>query len=379
MDYRVLLSCAVNPNVTPMNLNKEIQLNPKAFFRWWGEGLMAWLSDKLWDWLFDRAEDVVLKMDTDQLRVYQHRAGQESLLAAIALSDLDDEYAKLLQRYPQLEKGRFILHLNNQQAIQKIIVLPSAVKDNLTQVLRYELDKYTPFSAEQVYLSTQVLSQPGDEQLKVLLVLTPRETLDALMSKLAATRIQLDRVEHENKLVQKVDYNLLPEEKQRHKNRLVRMLALSLVILSGLFLIGLLVMPVITGKNQVDEIRQKIRALGLETEQVQQQQLAMDRLLEQSEQIVSLKQTQPFLNEILNELTRLLPDNTWLRHFKFQQGKIQIQGQSSAASSLIEVLESSPLFENVRFISPLTQDKRTGQERFRISAEVVGKDENNGK
>ncbi len=358
-----------------MNLNKEIRLNPTAFFQWWGKGLKAWLPENLWDWLFDRAEDIILTLDSEQLQLYRHQDGRQQWLATMALSDLADEYARLVQKYPELEKGRFILRLNNDQAIQKIIQLPSAVQNNLAQVMNYELDKHTPFTAEQVYFSTQSVSQPGDDPLKVLLVLTPRATLDRLIKALDAAKIPLDRVEHENKLIPESDYNLLPAEKQRQKNRLTRLLIISLTGLSGLLLAALLIMPMTAGKNQVDDLRRKIKSLEQQTRQVQQQQLEMDRLLEQSEQVVSLKQGQPFLNEMLNELTRLLPDNTWLSHFKFQQGKIQIQGQSASASSLIEVLESSPLFSNVRFISPLTQDKRTGLERFRISAEVVDKDE----
>ena len=48
-----------------------------------------------------------------------------------------------------------------------------------------------------------------------------------------------------------------------------------------------------------------------------------------------------------------------------------MQGQSPAASALIGALESSGLFENVRFTSPVTQDRRSGLERFHITAQIV--------
>ncbi|MFK5948781.1 MAG: fimbrial assembly protein, partial [Methylococcales bacterium] len=50
-----------------------------------------------------------------------------------------------------------------------------------------------------------------------------------------------------------------------------------------------------------------------------------------------------------------------------------IQGQSPTASALISVIEASVLFSNARFVSPLTQDKKTGMERFQISMDVNGK------
>ncbi len=334
---------------------------------------MAWLPERLWTWLFDRTADVLLKIDADRVHFYQRQAGQEQSLATIELSELADEYPKLLQKYPELEKGRLILCLNDRQAIQKIVLLPAAVKDKLAQVMAYELDKYTPFNAEQVYFSAQISSQASDGQLPVLLVLTPRSILDELLQTLAAAQIQIDQVRHQNQSVESLDYNLLPADKQRQRNRFSRLLIIALAVISSLLLAALLLMPVVTGQNQVDELTRQINALAQQTLQVQQQHRQMDQLLDQTEQLVELKQAQPFLNRVLNELTRLLPDNTWLSHFKFKQGKIQIQGQSGAASSLIETLENSPLFENVRFVSPLTQDKRTGLERFRISMEIGDK------
>jgi general secretion pathway protein L len=72
----------------------------------------------------------------------------------------------------------------------------------------------------------------------------------------------------------------------------------------------------------------------------------------------------------MNILSQLLPNDTWLTHLKYINNKLNIQGQSPSASALIGVMEASSLFSNARFVSPLTQDKKTGFERFQISVEV---------
>jgi general secretion pathway protein L len=48
-----------------------------------------------------------------------------------------------------------------------------------------------------------------------------------------------------------------------------------------------------------------------------------------------------------------------------------MQGESPASSTLIGLLETSPLFRNVTYRSPVTQNRVTGAERFNLSAEVV--------
>jgi general secretion pathway protein L len=74
---------------------------------------------------------------------------------------------------------------------------------------------------------------------------------------------------------------------------------------------------------------------------------------------------------VLNELSHLLNDETWLTHMHFADNQLQIQGQSPAASTLISTLEASDFFSSVSFVSPLTQDKTTGRERFQISMTVT--------
>jgi len=72
---------------------------------------------------------------------------------------------------------------------------------------------------------------------------------------------------------------------------------------------------------------------------------------------------------LIDEMSRILPDDTWLTRVDIAGREIQVQGQSLSAAALIELLEKSPVFENVRFRSPVTQVPRTEAERFHLSAD----------
>jgi general secretion pathway protein L len=148
-------------------------------------------------------------------------------------------------------------------------------------------------------------------------------------------------------------------------------------ILNGLLLIlfmAVLIFPVWQEKVAVDTLKTEIKALEKDTRQVDAQQLEIDSQLEETQKLIDIKLQTPELVLLLNELTHLFKDDSWLTNMQYSDKHMQIQGQSPAASSLIGVLEASPYFSKVSFVSPLTQDKTTGLERFQISLDVVDKE-----
>jgi len=78
--------------------------------------------------------------------------------------------------------------------------------------------------------------------------------------------------------------------------------------------------------------------------------------------------------QILAEVTRVLPDNTWLLRFDVNGAEIRLQGQSTAASELIQLLESSPLFQEAQFRSSVVQIPRSDRERFHVSMQLEAAD-----
>jgi general secretion pathway protein L len=69
---------------------------------------------------------------------------------------------------------------------------------------------------------------------------------------------------------------------------------------------------------------------------------------------------------LLAEVTRVLPDHTWLTELSWQDGDLRLVGYSQQPTSLIALLEDSELFGGARFGAPVTTDPRVGLERFNI-------------
>lgn len=72
--------------------------------------------------------------------------------------------------------------------------------------------------------------------------------------------------------------------------------------------------------------------------------------------------------EIMRELTDILPQDVWLSETYITDEGIEINGYAATASNLIQIMENSLIFTNVRFDGTITKDG--GRERFKIKANI---------
>jgi general secretion pathway protein L len=75
---------------------------------------------------------------------------------------------------------------------------------------------------------------------------------------------------------------------------------------------------------------------------------------------------------VLDRITALLPDDTYLDQFNVVGREIEIEGTTRASATLVRALESTPMFEKVNYIAPVTRDPVTGAERFHFSIQFAG-------
>jgi general secretion pathway protein L len=75
--------------------------------------------------------------------------------------------------------------------------------------------------------------------------------------------------------------------------------------------------------------------------------------------------------EVWEELSRILPDSAWLQSLSFTQENVTADGLAESAEDLISLLESSPLFERVRFASPVYKNPDEKRARFSISLQLA--------
>ena len=359
-----------------LNLNSTIDLNFKQFFRWWKRELAFLVPEKIKELVNDQQGFIIIRPEGSHLVLSYVQNGQSETLEIPESAARELTFQRLCEKDERLAKAKVILRLTGHDAIQKELGLPAAAKENLDQVVAYELDRYTPFKAEQVYFAVKpldVVNEPG--QIRVMLILTPRELLDGLYDDIKVLGLSLWFVDYEgspNNLDElDYSYNLLPEKLRQKTAKLPGLMHWGLITLTCLLLMAVIVMPVVLEYQTVNVLQIKADALEKDAKKVKALQKEIDAVIDETRQLLKEKSATPEVIVMLNTLSALIKDDTWLSYAQYSDGHLQIQGESPAASTLIAVLEASELFENARFASPVTQDSISKLERFQITVDVA--------
>ena len=362
-----------------LNLNSTIDLDFKQFFRWWKRELDFLIPKKVKQFIRDEQGYLIVSPDNHQLMLSYLCNGVSEALVSLDINESGIEQFKILQEKDErLTKAQVIIRLPHQFAIQKELSLPTAAKENLSQVVAYELDRYTPFKPEQVYFAVKRLDGTNElGQIKVLFILTPRLILDGLINDIKALGLSPKHAYYDHSALgfDKFDssYNLLPQQLRQKTENLTRIINAALVTLTCLLLFAVIATPVWIENQAVNSLQLKTNTLEKDAKKVKTLQKDIDATIDETRQLLAEKSAAPAMIEMLNTLSELMPDDTWLSYVQYSDGHLQIQGESPTASALIAVLETSDLFSHVRFVSPVTQDAVNKIERFQITLDVVAK------
>ncbi len=167
--------------------------------------------------------------------------------------------------------------------------------------------------------------------------------------------------------------NLLPQNLRIQQNRWsfvpTVILGVSVLILLGALGFRQLVQQRILLRQLDQEIAalrvpvNRVQALRAEAEAVEKQILFVEGILRQRDMNL----------EVLQELTNILPADTFLNVYMNQRGSFQLSGASSAPSDLMPKLERSPLLMKVEQTGTVYRDAQTGKDRFNFSAKLEKK------
>jgi len=366
-----------------LDLNSTIDMDFKTFLRWWRRELEFLVPEKIKQLVNDKRGYIIISplgngvSEGARMTLTYTLDGQAEHLATLERNESAIAQYKALQEHDErLAKATVILRLTGQYAIQKDLGLPAAAKENLHQVLAYELDRYTPFKAEQVYFSVKLAdkaNEPG--QIKVTLILTTREFLDGFYEDVKALGLSPLFADYEgspNDIEDSYDYyNLLPERLREKTASASRLVYSGLAVSVLLLLVAVLVMPVWFEYQTVNLLEEKITAIEKEAKKIKSQQSEIDAVIDETRNLLDEKSSTPAVVVMLNELSKLIKDDTWLGYLQYSDGHLQLQGESPTASTLLSVLEDSEMFANARFVSPVTQDNISKLERFQITVDVT--------
>lgn len=350
------------------------------FFTWWRSTLVGMLPES---WTRSRGSDAsVLEIEVTRAQiVFRHRSGedvdelgriersagrasQESHATAPAAQR---EAVNALVHGLRPERTRCVVHVDDSLRLQKKVRLPLAAEENLRQVLSFEMERHTPFHAENVYFSYRPTARdPKQRKLDVDLLVVQKPLVDEALSVIGDWELQFSP---DAGFGDDRGFTFLPRD---YRAPTTKGLNRALIVLNVLALVAAAMIPIYQQERYIDALQaraDRARAAAMASVEVQDR----IRALEQRRALFEQAKSGPSAVEVIEELTRVMPDGTWLHRLDFKNGEVQFQGLSDAASALIGVVESSTMFQQARFGSPITRDVRSGKERFNISAKLEAK------
>ncbi|WP_122499338.1 type II secretion system protein GspL [Pseudomonas viridiflava] len=262
-----------------------------------------------------------------------------------------------------------ILLLPSSLVLVQSLQLPVAAARNLSTVVGYELDRFTPFDAGQLYfVARQESRNAGFIQVRLVAVL--RKRLDTILEECAALGLRPDTVDVGTPN-ERLGVDLLPaplRPQQSHSgHRLQRWL---LWICAGL-LLGTMLLWLNDRQQLLEEMQAEVKAQKAQVGEVQQLRQQLTNTRGAANYLLRRKAAQPPLSALLSELTACLPSDTWIDHLEISDSaEVAFAGQSAKASALIARVKDCRSLDNAQFQGVIQPDSKTGKDQYSLRAHL---------
>jgi general secretion pathway protein L len=286
-------------------------------------------------------------------------AGEVAAAGRAAMSALASATSRETAAIPKV-----VLALPPKQVMRKTLVLPAAVEENLEQALSYDLDRHTPFRPEQVYFDAAVIDRkPAAKTIGVDWVAALKTTVDNAKRQVEDWGGVVVAVVPGPASTRPTRLNLIPHEARPHSALWRRWQLWAPTAALAVCVLAVLAVPLL-------QKREYAIALNKQTESAREQAEASDALRTQLEHqqgdynyALAKKYAYPGAVQIIDDVTRLLPDDTWITQLEVKstvRGKdnvreLTLRGESANAGALISTLEDSKLVEQAALQSPTTK------------------------
>ena len=348
----------------------------REFLHWWGEELKKLLPARWRNALF-RDKICVLIAPGDAAGqaapvVWQGSGGQ--------WQRLDTEDQGWVGRLQSLLAGdraaelEVVSLLPADKALVRCIQLPAAARDNLDNVLRYELDRYVPFNPNQVHFAWRLEKTPNgagaDDTITVKVAVIPEREFEKHLRQLAENGIQVDAVDvmtAPGQPPQAAGINLLPRHRRRHKTNVRAQLNLALLALLIVFAGLAMWNSLVSKRNQLVLLERQSKNLLSQARQAKKLQHQLRQAIVSANFIQQQKARLPSAVPILAELTERIPDDTFLQRILLNHERLEISGLSDNANKLVPVLDQSAIWYSPEVKGAVQPDPRhPGKEKFTI-------------
>jgi len=257
------------------------------------------------------------------------------------------------------------LRIAESLVLRRSLALPTRSRTAVASILDYEIEKFAPVPPAQLYFDF-VQAGMHPEGNSVLVRIVQREVIDAALRTLhemgaSAARFCFDGDDVE------ADHKRFPVDRAAWlRGRWRRWGTRVLGALAVVFALLLAAAFLVRQASLNDALRARLTGVQERAENVARLQRAInaDRLLfswlDKQHRATSFAAA-------LNELTRVLPNDSWLRELSYDGVEFHASGYSKDPMALIGAVGHSTMFTSAAFAAPTIHDAPVGADRFELT------------
>ncbi len=353
------------------NLLKKILAPPTHFWVWWTGELQ-----EIWQELIagrNRAEADILHFSLvgDMLHLSTREGQKWKEQKQISLADENkssNEIKDFLASVTPRVRWRTIVRLPREYCLAKPMRLPRAALGDIGEILVNQIDRLVPYPADQVYFDYQLNPEEyTTEKINLDIFIVPKVKCDGFLGLLRLSGVEVDCLEISDVSARPFEEINLPGAKVARRQEM-RWPVQGWLTAAAICLLA--VLPTAYNHYQISGLEQNIGDSKFQARSSVQLKRDYESLKKDVHYLVDKKNSSPLAIQLVSEISALLADDTWLEQLTVTKDGIQIFGYSATASGVLEDLETSPLFDNVHFISAVVQQKDKNVERFQVAADV---------
>ena len=260
------------------------------------------------------------------------------------------------------------LRLPETAVLERSVILPLAAERDPERVLGYEMERLTPFTAEEVFWGYGIEARDKARSRLVLrLTVVPRAAVAALIDLLSRHGGRPD-------LLEAATPGGLRSIKLTHEGMAGGRSLLSTRGLSfaaaGLAVL-VVVSPFLRQSLDLAEVQGRLDSMAPRVSQAEQLRRKISGAGAGGDAVAAETRRLGDTLEALAAITEILPDDSYLTEFTMRERKMTLSGLSASAPKLISALSADPRIRNPAFTAPVTRSETNHSDVFSIRAELA--------
>ena len=267
------------------------------------------------------------------------------------------------------------LVLQPERFLFRPLELPARAGEFLDGIVRSQIDRLTPWSADQAAFGCSEPADAGAGRIVITVVATAKSMLMPYVRAFAGEGIRSIAISTRSaeagtetsaiRILQENVAGVLDV----HRARRILLAVLAFACLVAASAVG--ATTIIGGRLQAQQDDLARRILQRRSAVIAARNAPVDPTTAAQRALAQRKNESPASVIVLEALSQILPDHTYVTELRIEGDKLRLTGVTRDAPSLIGLIEQSPHFTNATFFAPTTRAPTDSGDRFNIEARIM--------